>query len=295
MAPIFIVNPVAGRGAADRAMASIRAAFQGPAEMVRTTAPDDVSRIAEEAALGGFGPVVAVGGDGTVMHTLNGLMRLEAPPPLGIVPVGSGNDLARTLGIPRDPAEATRRVWSTVCDPVDVGRCNDRFFLNGAGAGLDTEVARSLARSQSRLLRGRAKYLLQGIRVLSGYRNAELTIRLGEDVIITRSLLVAVANGRYFAGGMKICPDAEIDDGMFDVCVAGDLSRLDALTQIPMIYLGRHVRHRKVAVHRSRRVRIEGPADQAVQLDGDVVERLPAAFEVLPGAIRIAGWSAAGH
>ena len=289
MRPLFIVNPAAGRGAALRKVPEIRAAMPGPADMVESGAPGDASRLAAEAARAGFGPVVAVGGDGTVMEIVHGVMGEVSPPTLGIVPVGGGNDFARSLGIPRDTADATRRVWSPACDPVDVGRCNDRWFLNVGGTGLDTEVARSLAGSQ---LAGTVGYLLHGIKVLSRYRNRELVIHLDDTVISARSLLVAVANGRSFAGGMKIAPGAEVDDGAFDVCVAGDLTRFEALTQIPMIYLGRHVRHPKVAVYRSRRVRIESPEGAAVQLDGEVVERLPAEFTLLPKALRIAGWSA---
>ena len=291
MKPLFIVNPVAGRGAAHRKLPEIRAAMQGPAEIVKSGAPGDAARLAAEAARAGFGPVVAVGGDGTVMDVVHGLMAGPSPPPLGIIPVGSGNDLARSLRLARNASDATRRIWSASCDLVDVGRCNERWFLNVGGTGLDTEVARSLAGSR---IAGTVGYLLHGIKVLSRYHNREMEIHLDETVISARTLLVAVANGRYFAGGMKIAPEAELDDGTFDVCVAGDLTRFEALTQIPMIYPGRHVHHPKVAVYRSRHVRIESPEGSAVQLDGEVIERLPAEFTLMPKALRIAGWSASG-
>ncbi|MDQ4044833.1 MAG: diacylglycerol kinase family lipid kinase, partial [Chloroflexota bacterium] len=257
MPALFIVNPVAGRGAGASLLTSRPPTLPADAEIVPTRGPGDASRIAEEAARAGFGPIVAVGGDGTAMETVNGLMRVASRPSLGIVPVGSGNDFARTVGIPHDADQAIQRIYSHEGDPVDVACCNDRYFLNVGGAGLDTEVARSLARSRSMLLRGQAGYVVHGVKVLSRYRNPVVTIRLDDQVITSRCLLVAVANGRYFAGGMKICPDAEVDDGMLDVCVAGDLSRAEALSQIPMIYFGRHVRHPKVQMYRSRHVRLE--------------------------------------
>jgi diacylglycerol kinase (ATP) len=295
MAPLFIVNPEAGNGAGARAIEVIRPSFVGDARLELTAAPGDARRLAEEAGSerGMDGPVVAVGGDGTVMEVVNGLMRCVDPPPIGIVPVGNGNDMARTLGIPRNIASATRRVWSDDCVAVDVGRCNDQYFLNVGGAGLDAKVALSMQHVHSRLLRGRAGYLLQGVLELLRSDNPEFEIELDDQVIRTRSLLVAVANGRYYAGGMKICPGADVTDGLFDVCVAGDLSRQEALRLIPLIYAGRHLGSPKVRVYRSSHVRISRPQGAAVQLDGEVVDSLPAQFSMCPRALRVAGWGAA--
>lgn len=296
MPPLFIVNPEAGNGAGARAIESIRRAFAGDANVVCTDGPGDARRLAEEAGDDGNtdDPVVAVGGDGTVMEVVNGLMRRISPRSMGIVPVGNGNDLARTLGIPRDPVSATRLMWSGVSDAIDVGRCNDQYFLNVAGAGLDSKVALSMRRVNSRLLQGRTGYLLQGVRELLRFDNPEFEITLDDEVITTRSLLVAVANGRYYAGGMKICPGADVTDGLFDVCVAGDLSKLEALKLIPLIYAGRHLGHPKVRVYKSRQVRIDRPDAAAVQLDGEVVDSLPADFSVCPRALRVVGWAADG-
>jgi diacylglycerol kinase (ATP) len=294
MPPLFIVNPEAGNGTGARAINAIRRAFAGEADVECTEVPGDARRIAEKAGSEGSmaGPVVAVGGDGTVMEVVDGLMRCVDPPRLGIVPVGNGNDLARTLGIPRDPVSATRLVWSGVSDAIDVGRCNDQYFLNVGGAGLDTKVVLAMHRANSRLMQGRAGYLLQGVGQLLRFTNPEFEIILDDEVITARSLLVAVANGRYYAGGMRICPGADVTDGLFDVCVAGDLSRQEALMLIPLIYAGRHLGHPKVRVYQSSRVQINRPDGAAVQLDGEVVDSLPADFSICPRALRVAGWAA---
>ncbi len=288
--PLFIVNPAAGNGRAVRAVSTIAGAFRGPARIVETTGPGDAEEIARAAADAGAGPIMAVGGDGTVHEVLNGVMRAGTRPPVGIVPVGGGNDLARGLGLPSNPASAARAAWDEDTGQIDVGLCNDRYFFNVGGVGLDTTVAQAVNRKRGGLAHGKAGYIAQALVELSRYANREYTLRLDDREIASRSLLIAVANGRYFAGGMKICPHADPTDGWLDVCIGGDLTRLETLGLMPAIYLGWHGRHRKVAFHRVRSARIDGPEGTAVQLDGEISATLPAEFSVLPCALRIVGW-----
>jgi YegS/Rv2252/BmrU family lipid kinase len=289
--PLFVVNPAAGNGRAARAIERAAVGFPGPAEVVYTSGPGDAAELAFRGAVDGSSTVVAVGGDGTVQEVVSGLMRCPEPPPMGIVAAGSGNDLVRTLRLPSDPVAAARLAWSEVAGTVDVGACNDRYFLNVAGVGLDTKVALAVNARSGRLSRGRLGYVLQALAELRTYENLELTIRMDDRVVTTRSLLMAVANGRYFAGGMMICPEANPADGWLDVCIGGDLGHGETLVLIPAIFVGQHGRSRKVAFHRARTVRIEGPEGLEVQLDGEILDRLPAEFRVLPGALRIAGWT----
>lgn len=288
--PLFIVNPAAGNGRAARIATTIADAFRGPADIVATSGPGDAERIACESAEAGASPIMVVGGDGTVHEVLNGVMRAAARPPVGIVPVGGGNDLARGLRLPTDPIAAARAAWDDVATPIDVGRCNDRWFFNVGGVGLDTTVALAVNRRSGRLTHGKLGYIAQALVELSRYTNRDYTVRLDDRQITTRSLLIAVANGRYFAGGMKICPDADPADGYLDVCIGGNLSKLETLALMPAIYVGWHGRHRKVAFHRARTVRIDGPTGAEVQLDGEIGATLPAEFSLMPGALRVVGW-----
>lgn len=289
MPACFIVNPVSGNGAASRAVPRIRGAAPRDAVIVTTTRPRHATELARRAAVDGYDPIVAVGGDGTVMEVVQGVMDHDTRPRLGIIPIGNGNDFARMLRLSRDPAEATRRLWQEPERAIDVATCNGRFFLNVGGAGLDTVVAGVMSGSAPGALRNPAGYLLYGIRELMRFRNPEFRITLDDETVVSHSLLIAVANGRYFAGGMKVCPDASPVDGWFDVCVAGDLGKLETLTLIPRIYLGRHLGHPKVTIRRARRVEISAPAGEAIQLDGEVVERVPAVFEMVPNGITIVG------
>ncbi|HYH12430.1 MAG TPA: diacylglycerol kinase family protein [Thermomicrobiales bacterium] len=288
--PLFVVNPSAGNGRATKVMAQAARAFRGPAEVVQTTGPGDAERLAQQGALEGFSPIVSVGGDGTVQEVVNGLMRSPGPPPLGIVPAGSGNDAARTLRLPKDPVEGVRLAWSDRQGAIDLGTCNGRYFLNVAGVGLDTKVAAAVNQRVSRLSRSRAGYIWQALLELRRYANPEFIIHFDDQVMTSRCLLIAVANLRYFAGGMKICPQADPADGWLDVCIGGDLSHLETLVLMPAIFVGQHGRHHKVTFHRVKTMRIECPAGLDVQLDGEIVDTLPAEFKVVPRALRVMGW-----
>ena len=287
--PLFIVNPAAGNGRAAAALDRIRAAAAGAAEFVVSRGPGDAETQAFTAAAEGFGPVVAVGGDGTIHEVVNGLLRAPVPPALGIVAAGSANDAARSLNIPRDAVPAARLAWSDRAEAIDLGCCNDRYFLNVAGVGLDTVVVAAVNAQTGRWSRGRAGYIVQALRELRQYENPLFVIRADDQVIETRSLLLALANLRYFGGGMKIAPQADPTDGLLDLWIGGDLSHKETLALMPAIFAGQHGRHPKVSHHRVRSVRIESPIPLQVQLDGEIVEALPAEFRVVPRALRIAG------
>jgi diacylglycerol kinase (ATP) len=272
-------------------MGRIRAALGGAAEIVETRGPGDAEAQAMRAAAEGFGPVMVVGGDGTIQEAVNGLMRSPSPPPLGIVAAGSSNDVVRSLRLPRDPVKAARLAWSDRADAVDLGMCNDRYFLNVAGVGLDTVVVAAVNARPGRWSRGRSGYIVQVLRELRRFENPAFTISLDGRAIETPSTLLAVANLRYFGGGMKIAPEASPVDGYLDLWIGGDLSRREVLALMPAIFLGQHGRHPKVSHHRVTCVRIECAVPMEVQLDGEILEALPAEFRVVPRALRIAGWS----
>ncbi len=288
--PVFIVNPVSGNGRALVAMRKIRAAM-GAVDVVETSGPGDAEALAFRAASDGFGPVVVVGGDGTIQEAVNGLMRSGASPPLGIVAAGSANDIARSLRLPRDPLKAARLALGDVAGAVDLGLCNGRSFLNVAGVGLDTVVVEAVNARPGRLGRGRTGYIVQAVRELRRFENPVFTIRFDDEVVETPSTLLAVANLRYFGGGMKIAPQASPNDGLLDLWIGGDLSRKEVLALMPVIFTGQHGRHPKVSHRRVTSVRIESAIPMRVQLDGEICEALPAEFRVAPRALRIAGWT----
>jgi len=260
-------------------------------------------RLAAAATDLGHDRVIAVGGDGTIQEVLNGLMATGlAPdggvPVLGIVPAGRGNDVARGVGLPASEPMATLPVAvGEATQPLDVGKATDqhgatRYFGAAGGVGFDAQVAWTMAFNRKVWMRGEAGYFLATLNELRRFRNRDLRITLrGDDgarVVDQRSLFIAFANGPYYGGGMQICPGASTNDGWLDICLVGDLSRFEALRELPGIYQARHVNNPKVEIVQVRGLSIEGDTETRVHLDGEPFGGLPLEVSVLPGAVRVA-------
>lgn len=304
-APLVIVNPVAGMGRAHELEPRIQAALREgavEAHILETREPGHAERLAAAAADLGHDRVVAVGGDGTVQEVVNGLMAGSPPgtppPALGVVPAGSGNDLARSLGLPLAPLEALPVALGPKTRKLDLGTALSdgvqRYFHAAGGTGFDAEVAFTMAGRRHPWQRGRAGYFLSTLNELRRYRNRELRIQLattdGARKLEGRFLFVAFANGPYYGGGMQICPDASNRDGMLDVCLVGDISRLGALRELPGIYRAAHVNHPLVELVRVREMRIEGQPGTRVHLDGEPLGGLPVHVGIRPAALQVAAF-----
>jgi diacylglycerol kinase (ATP) len=303
-APLVIINPIAGMGRAHHLAPRIAAALGGElgrARILETREPGHAERLAAAATDLGHDRVIAVGGDGTIQEVLNGLMAAGGapdggPPVLGIVPAGSGNDLARSVGLPSAPLDALAVALGGQTRALDLGLARHdgeaRYFAAAGGTGFDAQVAFTMAGRPHRWQRGRVGYFLSTLNELRRYRNRDLRIRLATDAgareLDGRYLFVAFANGAYYGGGMKICPDASISDGMLDVCLVGDISRLGAMRELPGIYRAAHVDHPLVEIVRVRELRIEGQASTRVHLDGEPFGMLPVDISLLPAAVAVA-------
>lgn len=293
--PMFIVNPVAGGGRGRRAHASIVTLLGHQAsdevEFAFTERPGHAVELARDGGASGFDPIVAVGGDGTVHEVANGLLAFRgAIPRLAVIPIGTGNDFARSVGIPTDLRAAVRVATdgSGMERIVDAARCGDRYFVVLAGTGFAARVASAVNESPSWSKIGALPFVFHTLREVLTNRNVDLTITLdGTDVIHQPSFMVYVSNCRFSGGGMQLSPEARPDDGLLDVCLVGDASRRDVVTMLPKVFSGRHVGHPKVSLHRAATVRVDGPSHVQVQADGEVIGSLPMEVEVVPGALRV--------
>lgn len=300
-APLVIVNPTAGGGRTLRSVDWLRERL-GPRPEARfevTSRPGDAETLAASAAAAGHDRVIAVGGDGTIQEVVNGLLAAPHAPTLGIVPLGSGNDLSRSLGLPAEPASAWRVAMGSRTSRLDVARARngegrERWFASAGGIGFDGQVAAAMLARRG-WQAGRAGYLLTTLNELRRFSNRP--IRLTVDGISSEHdvLLVAIANGAYYGGGMRIAPDAQPDDGLLDVCVVGDVSRLTAIRQLPNLYRGTHVRHPQVSLLRGRSIDVDGDGATRVHLDGEPFGSLPLRVSVVPGALRVAVPAAASR
>jgi diacylglycerol kinase family enzyme len=283
---LLILNPASGRGSAGRLAEGLVARAEvhcGPLSVATTAGPGDAIGLAAEAAARGVARILVAGGDGTVGEVVSGLMTAPGPaagastgaasrPALGILPVGSGCDLARTLALPRQIDAALEVIAAGHLRLLDVGRVESggrgadrsvRYFANEVSAGLSSDTVRRVDRLSPRL-GPRAGFLLGAV-----------------------SLFVA-ANGCYFGAGMRVAPEAALDDGRLEVVLARGLSRPELLANLPAFYVGRHGRHPQVSFHSARSVRLIPETDETTaEIDGEGGLALPLRIECLPAALRV--------
>ena len=255
--------------------------------------PGQLAELAKQATESGAKLLVAVGGDGTVQEVVNGLAGREAE--LAVIPRGTGWDFVRTYGIPGKLDGAVEVALEGHTSEIDLGRARYRtwdgaeresLFANIASAGMSGAIAKR-ANETSKSLGGKASYLWATLAVFSRWRNDEVRVLVDGEEHTGRMHDVVVANGRYFGGGMRICPDAEPDDGLFDVLLIGDLTKRDLLLTLPKTYRGSHLPHPKATLLRGASVEVETAEPLPVELDGEQPGTTPVAFEVVPRALRL--------
>ena len=236
---------------------------------------------------------MAVGGDGTLNEVVNGIAGRGVD--LATIALGTGMDFVRTYGIPTRFDDAVRVAVEGRPRTVDAGRVHhrtwggedaERWFANVGSVGMSGAVAQR-ANGMSKALGGRATFFYALTRVFFEWQNTEVVVRLDGAERRGRMHDVIVANGVWHAGGMKLAPDAQPDDGAFDVVLIGDVSKADFLTTAPKLYSGRHVTHPKVDVVRASRVEVDAAERLPIEVEGEQVGTTPATFEVVPGALRV--------
>ena len=232
-----VLNPRAGL-ASRRALAAVETSrhFRG-VEVKVTGAPGDARRFAAEAAEAGYDACFSLGGDGTANEVAWGLMGSQTA--LGLVPVGSGNGLARTLRIPLDPVGALRSLEDARVRAMDVGMANGKPFLNVAGAGFDAAVGHDFhLHGKAGGRRGVWTYVRLGLRRSWSYRAEAWTLSAGEGQFEGRALVIAFVNGRQYGGGAAIAPGARLDDGLLDIVVIEDAPRFQMIWNATRMFTG---------------------------------------------------------
>jgi YegS/Rv2252/BmrU family lipid kinase len=282
----LIVNPSSGHGRGESILPEVEAELDKRHIEFRTVVTRSLEHGIEEAlAAAGAGEVpVVLSGDGMIGQVGGALARSDAT--MGIIPGGRGNDFARVLGIPSDPAEAVAVLAAGGVREIDVGEVNGRRFLCIASMGFDSEANR-LA-NETRFVRGNLVYAYAALRALAAWKPATFTIVLdGEEEVRVQGYAVAAANSKAFGGGMFIAPDAELDDGLFDVVITGKVSKLRFLANLPKVFKGTHVDEDEVTVRRAARVEVSADRPFQVYADGEHLTDLPAELRVLRGALRV--------
>jgi diacylglycerol kinase (ATP) len=288
---VLIVNPEAGRGLGREMGPAIGRYLHElglPTRILNSTGPGDVQTKVRAALADKPRVVIVAGGDGTVHEAVNGWMQAGGGAPLGVVPVGTGNDFVKMLDLSHDWREACWRIVRGDTRRVDVGKCNDFWFANGLGIGFDAQVA--LEANKIRWLRGNAVYGLALAKILLlMHSTPEVRVRYGEEKLTTPITLLTVNNGKVEGGAFVMAPDAEIDDGLFDVVVAKGMGRLGILQLLPQVLKGQHMSHPKVVKFRAARLSVEADVPLPIHADGELTytgaKRLD--IEVLPRALEV--------
>ncbi len=237
-----------------------------------------------------------MGGDGTLNETVNGLLRAGGATEIATIPLGTGMDFARTYGIPTKFDDAVRVALHGTTRTIDVGRVAyrawdgseaERYVANVGSVGMSAAVAQR-ANGMSKALGGKATFFYALVRVFLEWQNTLVTVELeGGERREARMHDVIVANGKWHGGAMLLAPQAQPDDGLFDVVLIGDITKVDFMTTAPKIYKGTYLAHPKVDLVRAAALTVDAPERLPIELDGEQVGTTPVRFEVVPGALRV--------
>ncbi len=292
------MNPASAGGATRRLWPEIAhrcAALGLTGDALLSEEPGHLTILAQEAVREGATVLVVVGGDGSVNEVVNGVGDDAEAVELAVIPRGTGWDFARTFGIPRDLDRAVAIALTGSVREIDLGLVTYRtwagadgraFFANVGSAGISGAIAQR-ANQGAKTLGGKISYYWATLRVFSRWQTGEMRVSVDDEIRGGTMIDVVVANGRYLGGGMMLCPEAEPDDGVFDVLLIGDVTKRDLLFVLPKTYRGKHLPHPRLELLRGRAVTVDADEPLPVEIDGEQPGTTPARFEIMPRSLRL--------
>jgi diacylglycerol kinase (ATP) len=256
--------------------------------------PGQLGELAARALREGARRLVIVGGDGSVNEVVDGVIGASAFE-LAVIPRGTGWDFVRTFGIPRDLDGAIDVALHGGVREIDAGSVTYRtwagdeaqsHFANVGSAGISGAIAKR-ANESSKALGGKVSYYWATLAVFVGWQTGEMRVTVGDETRSGRMIDAMICNGRFLGGGMMMCPDAEPDDGLFDVLLIGDVTTRDLAFVLPKTYKGKHLPHPRLELLRGSVVTVDADEPLPIELDGEQPGTTPARFQVLPRALRL--------
>ncbi len=283
---VLIVNPISGNGNSLKKLPEIESLLKerGIEYRVETTrGRGDGKRAAAEVAAESPEGIIAVGGDGTLFDIVNGLKTAGVP--LIFAPCGTGNDFIKTLELPKDPIEAIKVQLDAPLKRIDLCRMNEQYFLNVAGTGFDVEVLKNAEKYKAKYS-GLSVYFHGLLDALKAYKPMRARIVIDGIAQHASFAILSIGNGRFFGGGMKAVPEAQVSDGLFDVIIVKPVKKFLILPLIALFIGGKHVKLKLGRLYRCKKISIECPG-MTVNMDGELYPMDTANFEILPGAIAV--------
>jgi diacylglycerol kinase (ATP) len=282
----LLTNPTAGKGRGAKARAAVRdrlAASGAHVQDLQGRDADEALDLARDVVARGTEALVVIGGDGMVHLGVNAVAGTQTA--LGIIPTGTGNDVARYFDLPRkDPVAAADRVIAGRTRTIDLARSGSRYFVTVLAAGFDAIVNERANRMT--WPKGQMRYNLATVAELRTFEPLPYTLDLDGEVRRLDAMLVAVGNGPSFGGGLRITEGARLDDGLLDVVVIKPMSRFELVRTYPKLFKGTHVTHPQYERHRVRQVTVASPGITKYA-DGERFGALPLTVECVPGALTV--------
>jgi YegS/Rv2252/BmrU family lipid kinase len=285
----FIINPYSGRGNGAKVAGEIEKILREKKidfEMELTTKPKEATEIAKKSAEK-FEVVVAVGGDGTFHEVVKGLVGTKAM--LGLMPVGSGNDFAKMFNIDTDIYKSIEILQNGKTKLIDLGKCNDEYFDNSVGIGFDAVVTYESYKIKK--LRGMAIYLSAVIKTTFTYKSPKVEIIYNGKKLHKKAFMITIGNGTRQGGGFYITPDAKIDDGLLDICIIDNLSKMQVFQHLPKTLDGSHTGLKEVTMDKTDKIIIESEDNLPVHCDGEILgmNLHKIEIEVIPKILKVIG------
>lgn len=271
---LFVINPIAGGGGTEKLIPAMRDMMDNIGieyDIVLTKGPKDAINISKSGIEKGYTTIVAVGGDGTINEVALGILE-SGKGLLGIIPSGTGNDLARTLEIPFSLKEAIDTIINANKKDIDIGIVNNKLFLNIASIGFDAEVVKNAEKFKKKV-KSKIAYIIGILDTLITFKDKKIIIEI-DDVPVEKSIsLVAIGNGKYYGGGLRVLPMAMIEDGYFHICIVNKISKIKLLFLFPSIFKGNHIRFKKyVEVFKAKKIRIITKDEAYLNVDGEIYD-----------------------
>jgi len=301
----IIVNPMAASGSTKKQWPKIEKKLDKVFSEISvefTKHQNAATHLTQQAIKSGFGRIIAVGGDGTLSEVVNGFFEKGKPinkqTVLGFVMTGTCKDFAKAVGFPTNLDQAIEKLKQGTPRPIDIGKLTFighdgkqriRYFDNIASLGMGGEVDQRVDNSKlAKRINGTFAFLIGTLQTLAFYKNKRIHLKIDDHFdkeVTTR--IIAVANGQYGGGGMWFAPYAKVNDGWFDIVIVGDLGRRQILESFSKIYKGSHVHSSDIIYLKGKKITATSDDEVLLDVDGEAPGRLPATFEILPGAINL--------
>ena len=287
----IISNPISGKGESLNAAIKIHKILKlngFEVKIKNTSEHGDAKTLAFEAVQDGAESIIGCGGDGTIHEIINGLSTINSKPKLGIIPTGRCNNLAKELKLDNNPNKLSQLIIDSQYNAIDLGKVNETLFATVAALGFDSKVAEYVDEGKHpKFLKGTLSYLYGIFAVLFKFNCPKISISGDFGNYTGNIFLIASGNTPDYGGDFKITPDAKIDDGILNICIVKNISKIKALFLLPRVFFGTHVKHPKAIYQPSKSLSISSETTISIWADGEYVGTTPAIISILPKALKI--------